>query len=136
MENQPKEKAFLLSRRKTALYIETTYGARCSVSTLAKMAVSGAGPAFRHLGRFVVYELEDIDSWARGRLSAKVHSTAALPPRDPFRKRPGRPRKPFGQAQRRVEDPALPESTKRVSPKEALDSTWEDFEPAAPNDMS
>jgi hypothetical protein len=106
MENQPSEKAFFLSRRKAALYLEVTYGARCSVSTLSKMAVKGDGPPFRHLGRFVVCEIEDIDSWAQSRLSAKVHSTSGLPPRDPFRKRPDRPRKPFGEAQRRVEDPA------------------------------
>jgi hypothetical protein len=99
MENQPNEKRpFFLSRRKAALYLETTFGARCSPNTLAKMAVAGTGPPFRLLGRFAVYDPADLDSWAQGRLSAKVHSTSGLAPRDPFRKRPGRPRKPFAEA--------------------------------------
>lgn len=34
-----------------------------SVSTLAKMRLSGDGPAYAKLGRRVVYRPEDIDSW-------------------------------------------------------------------------
>lgn len=34
-----------------------------SVSTLAKMRLSGDGPAYAKLGRRVVYRPEDIDTW-------------------------------------------------------------------------
>jgi len=98
MENQPNEKPFFLNRRQAAVFIEATYGARITVGTLAKMAVAGTGPAFRRFGRASVYEIDDLNTWAKARLSARVHSTSGLNPRDPFRKRPGRPRKPFGEA--------------------------------------
>ncbi|MFD0985506.1 helix-turn-helix transcriptional regulator [Methyloligella solikamskensis] len=34
-----------------------------SVSTLAKMRLSGAGPAYSKLGRRVVYRLDDLEAW-------------------------------------------------------------------------
>lgn len=34
-----------------------------SVSTLAKMRLSGSGPAYAKLGRRVVYRIEDLDAW-------------------------------------------------------------------------
>jgi predicted DNA-binding transcriptional regulator AlpA len=34
-----------------------------SSSTLAKMRLSGTGPAFHKLGRRVVYRPEDLDAW-------------------------------------------------------------------------
>ena len=34
-----------------------------SVSTLAKLRLSGAGPAYSKLGRRVVYRLADLDAW-------------------------------------------------------------------------
>lgn len=34
-----------------------------SVSTLAKMRLSGEGPAYSKLGRRVVYRPEDIETW-------------------------------------------------------------------------
>ena len=34
-----------------------------SVSTLAKLRLSGAGPAYSKLGRRVVYRLEDLEAW-------------------------------------------------------------------------
>jgi hypothetical protein len=86
---------FYLSRRRAAMFLEATYGARISPNTLAKMAVRGNGPPFRHLSRHVVYEPADLTAWAESRLSAKVHSTSGLAPADPFRRRPGRPRMKF-----------------------------------------
>jgi hypothetical protein len=88
-------KPFYLNRRRSAMFLEASYGAKISPDTLAKMAVSGTGPPFRRLGPHVVYEPSDLSSWAESRLSAKVHSTSGLPPADPFRKRPGRPRMNF-----------------------------------------
>jgi hypothetical protein len=80
MENQPNERRlFSKSRGDAAQYIRTTYGVKCSPGTLAKMAVDGTGPAFRHWGDAVVYEVDDLDSWAQARLSPKVHRPPALP---------------------------------------------------------
>jgi hypothetical protein len=89
-------KPFYLSRRRAAMFLEATYGARISNATLAGMAVRGNGPAFHKLGHHVVYEPADLTAWAEARLSAKVHSTSGLAPSDPFRRRPGRPRMKFG----------------------------------------
>lgn len=91
------DEVFFLNRAKAALYVETKYGARVSPDTLAKMAVYGNGPPYRLIGRTAVYEPADLDTWAQARLSAKMHSTAANP-RDPFRRKPGRSRKPIEAA--------------------------------------
>jgi hypothetical protein len=88
----------LLNRKRAALYLETVYGARCSASTMAKMAVAGTGPGFRCMGRFPVYNPADLDAWAKAKLGPVVHSTAAYPPRD--YKPKGRPRKNFAQLAR------------------------------------
>ncbi len=48
-----------------------------SVSTLAKMRLSGAGPAYSKLGRRVVYKPEDIESWIaanRFRSTSEYHN--------------------------------------------------------------
>lgn len=37
-----------------------------SISTLAKMRLSGSGPAYAKLGRRVVYRIEDLDAWVEG----------------------------------------------------------------------
>jgi hypothetical protein len=82
MENQPNERRpFSKGRGDAEQYIRTTYDVKCSPGTLAKMAVDGTGPAFRRWGHAVVYEVDDLDSWAQARLSPKVHSTAGLAPR-------------------------------------------------------
>ena len=47
-----------------------------SVSTLAKMRLSGAGPAYAKLGRRVVYRIEDLDAWVA---QNRYHSTAEYP---------------------------------------------------------
>jgi hypothetical protein len=92
----PSRKPMYLSRRRAAMYLEAAYGARISNATLAKMAVQGDGPPYRHLVHHVVYDPDDLTAWAEARLSAKLHSTSGLAPSDPFRKRPGRPRMKFG----------------------------------------
>jgi predicted DNA-binding transcriptional regulator AlpA len=44
-----------------------------SISTLAKMRLSGAGPAYSKLGRRVVYRPEDVDAWIAAN---RFHSTS------------------------------------------------------------
>jgi hypothetical protein len=55
--------SLLLNRKRAALYLETVYGARCSVSSLSKMAVAGTGPVYRKMGHYPVYDPADLDSW-------------------------------------------------------------------------
>ncbi|WP_295881076.1 hypothetical protein [uncultured Bartonella sp.] len=40
------------------------------------MAVNGGGPRMEYYGRFPLYRLEDLDTWASERLSLPVYSTA------------------------------------------------------------
>jgi hypothetical protein len=61
-----------------AAYVTDTYGIPCSPKTLAKLAVVGGGPAFRKAGRIPLYSKEDLDAWARGKLSRRVTSTSEL----------------------------------------------------------
>jgi predicted DNA-binding transcriptional regulator AlpA len=44
-----------------------------SVSTLAKMRLTGAGPVFVKLGRRIAYRIEDVESWV---LSNRFRSTS------------------------------------------------------------
>ena len=44
-----------------------------AVSTLEKLRVTGGGPAYLKLGRRVLYEARDLDSWKAAR---RTHSTS------------------------------------------------------------
>jgi hypothetical protein len=65
----------LLRRRDAAEYLHTKYGFTTE-RTLAKLAVTGGGPAFRKAGRLPVYAIPDLDAWATGKLSPLVRSTS------------------------------------------------------------
>jgi hypothetical protein len=78
-------------RKDAARYVRETYGVPCTEGHLAKLAVKGGGPPYEYYGRFPVYTDVDLDLWVESRMSEKVHSTAALPPRDGVQR--GRPRK-------------------------------------------
>jgi hypothetical protein len=54
-----------------------------SPKTLAKLAVIGGGPLFRKAGRFPLYEILELDRFARGKLSPLVGSTSELDDRKP-----------------------------------------------------
>ncbi|MDT2022809.1 hypothetical protein [Methylocella sp. CPCC 101449] len=71
----------LLRRAEAADYLEKTHGQPCNKQYLAKLAVTGGGPAFRKAGKFPLYSPADLDAWALARLSPPVHSTAELPRR-------------------------------------------------------
>ena len=64
-----------LRRDKAAEYLRQNWGFG-AVDTLATLATRGGGPRFRKLGRWPVYTPEDLDEWARSRLSDPVSSTS------------------------------------------------------------
>ena len=66
-----------LRRADAARYVRERWGAPCSPSWLAKLAVIGGGPRFRKIGRFPVYTRGDLDAWIEGRITAPRHSTSA-----------------------------------------------------------
>lgn len=66
-----------LRRNEAAAYLRQRYGSG-TPATLAKLACVGGGPVFRKLGRYPVYTIEDLDSWAQSRMSEPVASTSAL----------------------------------------------------------
>ena len=75
-----------LRRQEAAKYVVETYNVPCSPKTLAKLAcVSSEGPPFRLAGRFPLYPVSGLDTWAQKKISPLVRSTseartaAALP---------------------------------------------------------
>lgn len=64
-----------LRRRDAAVYLTAKYGFGAE-RTLAKGAVTGDTPAFRKVGRIVLYRREDLDAWALSKISAPRHSTS------------------------------------------------------------
>lgn len=67
-----------LRRDKAAAYLQSRYGAY-TAETLAKLACVGGGPKFQKLGPFPMYTPEDLDEWARCRMTEPVRSTSELP---------------------------------------------------------
>jgi hypothetical protein len=61
-----------------ARYLRETYGIPCAPATLAKKAVVGGGPAYKLAGKFPIYAQDDLDAWAKSRLSERVSSTSEL----------------------------------------------------------
>ena len=68
-----------MRRREAGLYIKEKYRFS-SASSLAKLATSGDGPKFHHVGRginkIVVYEVADLDEWAISMLGEPQTSTS------------------------------------------------------------
>jgi hypothetical protein len=71
------QKAFLRPRGASE-YLRRTYGYGAE-RWLAKLRVKGGGPIFRKVGRLVVYTENDLNVWAKSRLSAPRHSTSESP---------------------------------------------------------
>ncbi len=66
----------LMRRRDAAQYLKSRYGFG-AVKTLARLAVTGGGPAMIYGGRRLpLYSPEELDAWARAKLSAPVRSTS------------------------------------------------------------
>lgn len=57
-----------LSRPEAAEHL-TKRGLRIAKGTLQKMATTGGGPQYRLFGNRAVYEEDDIDAWATGKLT-------------------------------------------------------------------
>jgi hypothetical protein len=66
----------LLRRRDAAAYVRDRWAFPCSPAWLAKLACVGGGPWFRRAGRFPLYATDDLDAWARARISQPVLSTS------------------------------------------------------------
>jgi hypothetical protein len=71
---QPKR---YLSRSEASDYLKAQ-GLRVEKQTLAKYAVTGAGPAYRTFGTRVVYDPADLDTWIERRLTGLRKSTSEL----------------------------------------------------------
>jgi hypothetical protein len=67
-----------LTRAEAARYIADTWFP-CAAKTLAKLAVTGGGPAFCKAGRIPLYARGDLDVWAKGRIGPRVKSTSDIP---------------------------------------------------------
>ena len=66
-----------LSRGEASDYLKGR-GFRVEKQTLAKYAVTGAGPAYRTFGTRVVYDPADLDAWIERRLTGLRKSTSEL----------------------------------------------------------
>lgn len=76
---QPTEWPPWLTRRLTAEYLLAEHGMQFGVAALANAATKGTGPPFaKQGGKLVAYRREDVDGWARARMSRKVRSTSEL----------------------------------------------------------
>jgi hypothetical protein len=67
-----------LRRKAAAEYIRNMHGQPCAAKTLARLGSQGGGPPFRKVGRFPLYEPDDLDEWALARLSRKVFRAAEI----------------------------------------------------------
>jgi hypothetical protein len=57
-----------LHRADAARYISEVHGIPCTTWTLFGYECNGGGPAFRKV-KFPIYHRDDLDTWARSRLS-------------------------------------------------------------------
>jgi hypothetical protein len=66
----------LLRRKAASEYLHKMHGLERAPSTLAKLAVTGGGPVFRHIGRVPHYAPSDLDAWVASKLGPRMHSTS------------------------------------------------------------
>ena len=71
MQTEPLIQRYL-SRKQAAQYLGVI-----SPATLAKLAVVGGGPRYYKLSRRVGYRIEDLDAWAKARMSTSDTGEAA-----------------------------------------------------------
>ena len=69
----------MLRRTEAADYVQERWGYPLSPRTLAKLACVGGGPTFRRASRFPLYEVKDLDTWVRTKLTRPVRSTSEYP---------------------------------------------------------
>ena len=68
-----------LRREQLPDFLENHYGVRFSRKTLAKMASLGTGPAYRRIGRTVIYSAADVENWVKARSTGRGTKASALP---------------------------------------------------------
>jgi hypothetical protein len=61
-----------LRRRAASAYLSEKHGIERAPSTLGKLASSGGGPVFSHVGNVPVYSPSDLDEWANSLISGPV----------------------------------------------------------------
>jgi hypothetical protein len=66
-----------LSRSEASAYLKVR-GFRVEKQTLAKYAVTGAGPTYRTFGTRVVYDPLELDAWIDRRLTQPRRSTSEI----------------------------------------------------------
>jgi hypothetical protein len=69
----------LLTRRQAAAALSEA-GFPTAPATLARKASAGGGPPYRRYGPRVLYAWDDLEAWARSRLSAPLRSTSEADP--------------------------------------------------------
>ena len=65
-----------LRRTEVPQYLQTKFGIPVAKKTLDKMASVGGGPRMQYAGRVPLYHVDDLDAWAKARLSKPVASTS------------------------------------------------------------
>lgn len=65
-----------LRRNEVPAYLLEKHGIPIAVATLNKLASIGGGPLMTYAGRIPLYHVDDLDAWAKQRLSPPVASTA------------------------------------------------------------
>jgi hypothetical protein len=65
-----------LRRKPAASYLNDDWGVPTAASTLAKLAVTGGGPAFHKSGRIPVYAIDELDRYAKAKLGKPRRSTS------------------------------------------------------------
>jgi hypothetical protein len=70
--NSPK----YLRRKPAASYLNDGWGVPTAASTLAKLAVTGGGPAFHSAGRIPLYAITELDRYAEQKLGRPRRSTS------------------------------------------------------------
>jgi len=68
----------LLRRSEAARRVREKHNIPCEPSSLRTLAHSGKGPLFIRVGRFPLYDPDDVDAWVLAKSSAKVRSTSEL----------------------------------------------------------
>ena len=65
-----------LRRSQVPAYMVEKHGIPVALATLNKLASIGGGPLMTYAGRIPLYHVDDLDAWAKERLSQPVRSTA------------------------------------------------------------
>jgi hypothetical protein len=65
-----------LRRREASAYLREQHGVIRAPATLAKLAVTGGGPKFRHVGKIPIYPIEELDAFAAAITSPLRASTS------------------------------------------------------------